>query len=132
MNKSPVPNALKNWFIVHFIIDIVFAVPLFFIPAAFLSFFGWQTIDPFATRIVAAALFGIGIESFLGRNAAIQTYKNMLNLKIIWSGVTIAGIGLTILQSPNPASFGQWFLLAVFIGFHCLWIYWRKKISRYK
>jgi len=102
---------------------------LFFIPVAFLSFLGWQTIDPFATRIVAAALFGIGIESFLGRNASAQTFKNMLNLKIIWSGVTIAGIGLSIHQLSSPAHPGQWLLFATFIGFHLLWVFWRIRIN---
>lgn len=130
MPPSNVPDLLKKWFVIHCIADLLFAIPLFLIPVAFLSFFGWQIIDPFATRIVAAALFGIGIESYLGRNASAQTFKNMLNLKIIWSGVTIAGIGLSIYQLTSPASWGQWFLLAVFCSFHGLWVYWRIRIHQ--
>lgn len=124
------PASLKWWFIVHFAVDIAFAIPLFFFPVAFLSFLGWQVVDPFATRIVAAALFGIGIESFIGRNASVQTYKNMLNLKIIWSGVTIAGIGLSIIQSSYAASFGQYLLFTTFIVFHILWVFWRIRLNR--
>ena len=130
MISPPVPASLKNGFMAHFVIDLLFAVPLFLFPQAFLSLFGWQSVDPFATRIAAAALFGIGIESFLGRNASIHTYKNMLNLKIIWSGAAVAGIALSMIQSSYPASFGQWLLLVTFIGFHLLWVYWRLKIRR--
>lgn len=130
MKQIDVPLPLKTWFIIHFVVDVLFAIPLFLIPVAFLSFLGWQSVDPFATRVVAAALFGIGIESFLGRNASAQTFKNMLNLKIIWSGATIAGIGLSIFQNANPASFGQWFLFLVFVCFHLLWIFWRIRINR--
>lgn len=130
MPDKQVPDSLKKWFIIHFIIDLLFAIPLFFFPVTFLSLLDWQTIDPFATRIVAAALFGIGIESYLGRNALAQTYKNMLNLKIIWSGVTSAGIGLSILQNPSPATLVQWLLLVTFVSFHLLWVFWRIRINR--
>ena len=107
MTNQIVPVALKRWFIIHFAVDVLFALPLFFFPVVFLTFLGWHSIDPFATRIVAAALFGIGIESFIGRNATAQTFKNMLNLKIIWSGTTILGIGLSIIQSTYPANIAQ-------------------------
>lgn len=120
-----VPNALRKWFVVHFIADILFAVPLFLFPVYFLTQLGWQTIDPYATRIVAAALFGIGIESFLGRNADRQTFVNMLNLKIIWSGATILGVGLAMIQSTQAPAAIHWMVLAVFVTFHILWIYWR-------
>ncbi len=129
MTGQTVPGALKKWFIVHFFADILFAVPLFFFPIAFLTLFGWQPIDPFAARIVAAALFGIGIESFLGRNASAQTFKNMLNLKIIWSGATIIGIALSIYQNPHPTTFGHWMILGIFLAFHFLWVFWRIRIK---
>ncbi|GAG91612.1 unnamed protein product, partial [marine sediment metagenome] len=67
MRTMEVPTALKKWFIVHFITDMVFAIPLMIIPELFLNLMGWITVDPVSSRIVAAALFGIGIESFLVR-----------------------------------------------------------------
>lgn len=130
MTHQTIPIALKRWFILHFAVDVLFAIPLFFFPVAFLTLIGWQSIDPFATRIVAAALFGIGIESFLGRNANTQTYKNMLNLKIIWSGTTIAGVGLCIYQNTYPTPLAQWLLLVTFLAFHFLWVIWRIRVNR--
>jgi hypothetical protein len=130
MDRQTVPAALRMWFVIHFVVDVVFAIPLFLFPIAFLSLLGWHSIDPFATRIVAAALFGIGIESFLGRNAKAQTFKNMLNLKIIWSGATILGVGLSIIQNIYPTTITQWLLLGTFAAFHILWVTWRIKIGR--
>jgi len=127
---NPVPKALKNWFVVHFVFDMVFAIPLFLFPEEFLGLLGWHSIDPFTARIVAAALFGIGIESFLARNAEAETYKNMLNLKLIWSMSAIIGIGLSIYQSPYESIFAEWFFLMVFAVFNILWLVWRMRIGR--
>lgn len=129
MSEAIVPRVLKKWFVVHFAADVLFAVPLLMFPNTFLSLLGWQTIDPFATRIVAAALFGIGIESFLGRHSDARTYKNMLNLKIIWSGAAIIGICLTLFQARGASPVAQWIVLMVFIVFHMLWIMWRIRIG---
>ena len=77
------PKTLRWWFVVHFVADVLFAVPLFLAPRAFLGALGWTAVDPVATRLVAAALFGIGIQSLLGRDESPATFRAMLNLKII-------------------------------------------------
>ncbi|MCD4719061.1 MAG: hypothetical protein K8S13_04275 [Desulfobacula sp.] len=51
MTHQTVPIALKRWFTIHFAVDVLFAIPLFFFPVVFLTLLGWQSIDPFATRI---------------------------------------------------------------------------------
>jgi hypothetical protein len=128
MAEKSVPVALKRWFVVHFVVDTMVAVPLFLFPRTFLTLLGWQVIDPFSARIVAAALFGIGIESFLGRNAPLETYRNMLNLKIIWSGATVLGVALSVYQSTYTTTVIEWLLLLTFLGFHFLWIRFRIRI----
>ncbi|MFN2198512.1 MAG: hypothetical protein ACK2UW_20495 [Anaerolineales bacterium] len=130
MNSPPVPASLKTWFVIHFALDIALAIPLFVFPQAFLGLFNWPLVDPLATRIVAAALFGIGIESWLGRNAAAETFKNMLNLKIIWSGAIVLGILLSILQNTQFMLPIVWLLLAVIFVFNLLWVYYRLRIGR--
>ena len=123
-----VPKILKALFVVHFAADIAFAVPLLLAPEAFLGLLGWTTIDPFAARLVAAALFGIGTESLLSRNAPVESYRSMLSLKIIWSSAAIAGMLLTVVQYPlfrGPAAFA---LIAVFVAFNIVWSYWRVKL----
>lgn len=129
MQKPAIPESLKLWFIIHFIVDMLFAVPLMFKPVWFLEVFGWQSVDPLTSRVVAAALFGIGIESFLGRNSGVEAYKGMLNLKIIWSSAVILGVGISLFQGAQGAPVMGWFLAAIFMAFDLLWIYWRLKLK---
>ena len=123
-----VSKGLRNWFVIHFILDVLFGVPLILAPVKFLSFFGWSTIDPITARLVGAALMGIGIESFLGRNADTQAYQGMLNLKIIWSGAAIIGFVLSILTGYRP--WGIWLLLVIFAAFYVIWIYYRLQLRK--
>lgn len=125
-----VPKALRIAFIVHFVADVVFAIPLFILPVKFLDFLGWQNADPVVARLVAAALFGIGIESLIGRNASKESFKSMLNLKIIWSSAAIAGFVLSLITYESARIFIVWVLIVVFVVFNLLWVYWRVRMRR--
>ena len=127
--QAPVPAALRLWFIIHFFADIITAIPLFIEPD-WLMLLGWKAVDPYTTRLVAAALFGIGIESWLGRNAKAETFKNMLNLKIIWSLTAVIGILVSLLQGAQGVPLFAWIVLVIFLVFHIIWVYWRIKIGR--
>ena len=130
MEKSPnesISRGLRSWFIVHALADVTFALALFIAPRKLLELVGWVSVDPFATRLVAAALFGIGIESFLARNAAVSTYREMLNLKIIWSSCAIAGMIISIVEGA-PAF--AWVFVAIFAIFSAAWWYYRIGVVR--
>jgi hypothetical protein len=122
-----VSDRLRFWFVVHFVIDMLFALPLFIAPAWLLTLFGWQVVDPFTSRLVAAAFFGIGIESFLGRNAGEDTFKAMLNLKLIWSSGAVLGLGIS-LAAAGGEPFMVWVVLALFVAFFFLWAYYRYQL----
>ncbi len=127
-NSVSVPAALRRWFVVHFWADILFAVPLFIAPVAVLELFGWQAVDPYSARLTAAALFGIGIESLLGRNGGVEAFRTMLNLKVIWSATATIGIGWSLYDGIQGRPAMAWVILGVFLGFHLLWQYWRFKL----
>lgn len=121
-----VPSALRTWFVVHFVADVVFAVPLFVAPRAFLMLLGWTEVDPLATRMVAAALFGIGIQSFIGRNEGVEAFRGMLNLKVLWASTATLGILASIAQGAPPMAWG---FAAIFGAFGAVWAYWRRQLS---
>ncbi len=85
---------------------------------------GWSPIDPIASRVVGAALMGIGIESWLGRDSSAEVYRAMLNLKVIWSSSAIIGIGLGLWNGGAAAG---WLFLVVFMVFWAVWVYYRRK-----
>lgn len=118
MSEPEVPATLRRFFVVHFVVDILVAIPLFLAPRAVLSLLGWREIDPAMSRVVAAALFGIGIQSLLGRNEPRRTFQAMLSLKIIWSGAACLGILVSLLQGAPPFAWG---FLALFVVFSGVW-----------
>jgi hypothetical protein len=118
-----VPRSLRFWFVIHFLVDFIIAIPLLVAPVWLLTLFGFETPDPFTGRLVGAALLGIGGESLLGWEAPIDTFRSMLNLKIIWSLAAIGGIVLTLIFSGGPLM--AYVILLIFAGFSGLWIYYR-------
>ena len=122
-----VPLSLRVWFVVHCYADVLAAVPLFLAPRAVLGWLGWDTVDPLAARLVAAALFGIGIESYLGRNAGLETFRSMLNLKVIWSSAAVIGVAWSQLQGGPVAGWG---VLGIFVVFNVAWVTFRLRLAR--
>ena len=119
-----VPRALRVWFVVHFVADLLVALPLFVAPVATLTALGFATVDPVATRLVAAALFAIGVQSLLGRDEGPEVFRAMLTLKLIWSGSATAGLLIGALAGAPAVT---WAFLAIFAAFHVLW--WRYRIT---
>jgi hypothetical protein len=125
-----VTPALRRWFVVHFAADMLFAVPLFVAPTAFLELVGWRSVDPYTARIAAAALFGVGIESWLGRNAGPESFVAMLNLKVIWSFACTLGIAISLVQDAQGKPLAAWGFLATFGCFHALWVVHRVRLGQ--
>jgi hypothetical protein len=117
------PPGLRAWFILHFIVDMLVGLPLLLIPELVMPLIEWRIIDPIASRVVGAALMGIGIESWLGRNAGAEVFWAMLNLKVIWSSSAILGIALGIWNGGPQAG---WLFLGIFFAW-LVWVYyWRR------
>jgi len=131
-SNSKLLKGLKFWFIIHFLADVFIALPLFFFPVRLLQIFGWTIIDPIMARLVAAALFGIGIESYLGRNADRNGFVPMLNLKIIWSFFASLGLLLSIWAGLFENLTIGWGIFVIFGLFHLLWVYYRIKLQKIK
>ncbi|MGD8406952.1 MAG: hypothetical protein PVJ21_25055 [Anaerolineales bacterium] len=131
MNDSieNVPNGLRTWFVVHFVVDVLFAIPLLFFPQMLLDLFNWRTYDPIMTRLVGAALMGIGVESLLGRNASADTFRAMLNLKVIWASSALIAIGIGIAEGVASTA---WSLFTIFFVFWCVWVYYHVNLGRNK
>ena len=123
------PRPLRIWFLVHFAVDMLFALPLMIAPRGFLTALGWDFADPVLSRLVAAALFGIGIGSLLSAKASLSTYIAMLNLKIIWSSAAIVGITISLAPAGAGSPRLAWAVAGIFLVFDIVWIYWRIRID---
>ena len=127
MNHAEVPQSLRRWFVGHFVADVLFAAPMIVAPEATLRAFGWTVVDPVTTRLVGAALVGIGVQSLLGRREGVEVYRAMLTLKCLWSGAAVVGLALSIAQGAPPMTWG---FLAIFVAFAVVWNYYRVTLAR--
>lgn len=122
-----VPSALRKWFVFHFWADILFAIPLLVAPVEFLSAFGWPAVDPISSRLVGAALVGIGVESLLGRHQNAEGFLTMLRLKVLWSATASLGILVSMFQGAPTAG---WLFFVIFATFHGVWVYWLLRLRK--
>lgn len=129
MTNQQAPKTLQNLFVFHFIADIAFAIPLFFFPTQFLNLLQFQSIDPVSARLVAAALFAIGIKSLLEKKASLEIYRSMLSLKIIWSLFASIGLLYSVLTNEFTQPIIGWTLFGIFFIFHLTWLHWKKRLG---
>ena len=122
-----VPASLRTWFLVHFVADWVTGIPLLLTPQWTLGVLGFSGEHILAARLVGAALLGIGGASLLMRRGSEETFRAMLDLKVIWSLSAIVAILLSIRDGAPPAAWG---ILAVFVVFSSAWCWHRFAISR--
>ncbi len=121
--SDEVPPALRTAFVVHFCADVLFVAR-----RPVLTLVGWQAVDPFTTRLVAAALFGTGIESWLGRNGDASAFRTMLTLKVIWSATAVLGLAWSMAEGAQGRPLFGWLVLAIFVAFHVLWLSWWRRL----
>lgn len=122
-----IPTSLKSWFVIHFVIDILFAIPLMISPVWLLALFDLSSVDGVTPRLVAAALIGIGGVSFIMRNKTAESYLTMLKLKLLWSASAVFGLVLSVLEEVSSK---VWLLILIFTGFFFVWLYYWYKLSK--
>ncbi len=125
--KKGVPKSLVVWSTIHFIVDILFGVPLVFAPHLFLGMFGMSILARLPARILGAALIGIGTTSLLICKKEKESFDTLLTLKIIWSIAAIIGIIITLFEQGFLFA---WILLFVFTFFSIVWIYYKRKLGK--
>ena len=124
-NNMEVPQSLRTWFVIHFIVDFIFGIPLLLFPAYTLSLFGFEAAELLTARLVGAALLGIGGVSFLVLNESAAVFRSLLKLKIIWSLSAIVAIGLTLVEGAPVLT---WVVLWIFVVFSALWMYYLRRV----
>ena len=120
-----IPKSLRVWFVIHFILDFLFALPLLIAPEWFLTLFGFTIVDPVTARLVGAALIGIGGISLLTHKEGRNVFRALLKLKLLWSAAAVLGLVLSLIQG---APLVIWFILLVFVLFFFLWLYYLRQL----
>ena len=120
------PKYLPVWFVVHFVIDIIFAIPLLFFTEQFLQYLHFSDENLVFVRLVGAALIGIGGVSFVMHKEGVEVYRVMLALKLLWSGGAIFAIGVSLMQGAPQIT---WIFLSIFVIFFVVWGHYYREIN---
>ena len=78
-----VPQLLRFWLVVHFAVDIFFAIPLFVFPVEFLALFGLNAGASVTAHLLGASLLAIGTTSLLVHQKSRETFLAILYLNFI-------------------------------------------------
>jgi len=100
-----IPASLRHWFIAHAVIDGACGIPLLLCPELLLPRLGWTAVDPVMSRLVGAALLGIGAQAWRSRQAGIDVYRALLGLNVVWSAMVIVGMAIAIGHGAPSAAF---------------------------
>ena len=122
-----VPDSLRHWFVIHFVVDMIVGLPLLLFPEWILEGLGFLAVEQVSARLVGAALVGIGGVSLWVRGESREVYRALLRLKLIWSGSAIVGLGLAIMRGA-PMITGMF--LGIFLGFFLLWMYYYRMLKK--
>lgn len=115
-------KSLRVWFKIHFLVDILFAIPLFLFPIWTLGLFGIVS-EPVLARLIGAALVGIGGVSYLTKTK--QEFKILLKLKVLWSSAAIVALVWSVIEGASSLI---WVLVVVFVLFFGVWWYYLKRL----
>src|SRR5688500_18971493 len=125
--RMDIPQSLRRFFVFHAAVDLAIGLPLLVAPEALLRALGWTTVDPASARLAAAALLAIGGKSLAARNAGAESYRAMLDLKLLWSSSAIVGL---ILSIGDGAPAACWAFLALFVAFFGIWTHYRIRMKQ--
>jgi hypothetical protein len=95
-----------------------------------MTLLGWTAVDPITTRMVAAALFDIRIESFFSRYLGKDAFIAMLRLKAIWASAAVLGISWSLVSGLFGYLWVGMAFLGIFLGFKVLWVYLLLRVNR--
>ena len=81
-------KGLKNLFLFHFIVAIVFGLTYLLIPETWAAIVQWPLRETFPYRLLGAALLGFGVSSWLAfKNPLWESVKIVVVMEIVWCGL---------------------------------------------
>lgn len=120
-------TSLRVWFLIHFVIDLLFGLPLLLAPKWFLPIFSFPAENLLLARLVGAALFAIGMISFLASKSSRETFQTLLTFKILWSSAAILGLIISLREGAQKSA---WLFLGIFVLFFFVWNYWKRALKK--
>ena len=112
-------KALRSAFVVHGTVAVVVVAPLLQAPGRFLGLFGWSPVDAIISRLLGAALLGLGWSSFRGAGADARTQRVLVEAELAFTVLGCVGLLRHLLKAWYP--WPVWLTFAVLAAFAVTW-----------
>jgi hypothetical protein len=113
-NKTPA--GLKNLFLIHFIVALVFGLGYLLVPQTTLAFVGIQTQEPEIYRLFGAVMLGLAFGSWLAyRETAFERVRIVLGIEVVWPVLGTLVMLYALLIAGFPA--GAWLNAIILTAF---------------
>jgi hypothetical protein len=124
MNK--ISSGLKMLFLVHFVVGLVFGLPLLLIPGIYMAWFGMFVPDVEPYRMVGAAILAFAASSWFCYQAAEwDKVKIVVQAEIVWTVLATLALLYGLLFARQPAA--EWINAILMAGFAVAFIYFYSK-----
>jgi hypothetical protein len=124
MNK--ISSGLKMLFLVHFVVGLVFGLPLLLIPGIYMAWFGMFVPDVEPYRMVGAAILAFAASSWFCYQAAEwDKVKIVVQAEIVWTVLATLALLYGLLFARQPAA--EWINAILMAGFAGAFIYFYSK-----
>jgi hypothetical protein len=121
-------RGLRNTFLAHFVVSLIFGLSLYFMPKTYESITNWDPIDPAFAHTMGAALLGLAVSSYLGFRASTWDQVRIIVMQEIVFTILGALAGLYLVFTVGaPAMI--WMNILIFAVFAGLWVYFYLKHS---
>jgi hypothetical protein len=146
MNKE-IPNGLRNTFIIHAVIGLLFGAALMFIPGRALTLLGWVPqnvqlpqselsvpgetfIDPVLIRLLGATLIGIAYLSFRTWRIKACTWEQampVVQFETVLCGLSIVALVIGFFRMQRAIPLIGWAVLLLYAALFIAWgVFWRE------
>ena len=146
MNKD-IPNGLRNTFIIHAAVGLVFGAALTFIPGRALTLLGWvpanvqlpqselsipgqSFVDPVLIRLLGATLLGVAYLSFRTWRIKACTWEQampVVQFETVLCGLSIVALLIGFFRLERAIPLIGWLVLLLYAAFFIAWgFFWRQ------
>lgn len=125
------PKILTLLLMVHGVVNIMIALPLFVTPAKFLRLVGWLVEDYTVARLLSAAFALVAVICFNSNSLKPHQACNSLLYLAVWDASVAAVIFIYLIEAEDDSPVGFPLVIMLFSAvFAVIWIYFRGVILR--
>ena len=118
-------KGLKNTFLAHAVVSLVFGLGMYFAPGLMVSVTGWTPYDPGMTQAFGGMMLALALSSWLGYQArSFNQVRILVQMELALTLLLAISSVFQVALAGGPAF--NWVSAAIYLVFAFLWFTYRK------